>query len=187
VSAASDVAIVAFPAFTALAGAFFGARFETSTQKERELRELLDAATRKLPDVRLKLGECRSDLEREGPAASEYRRGRLEALDDARVDAEKLADLIATRAGCDEPACMAFNRALAARTGMTPNAVSQQLRVLRHLRMVIARREGRTARYRLHDEHIADLLAAVRNHVEHANRGWEDDATALRAPSRAGA
>jgi len=75
---------------------------------------------------------------------------------------------------------------LAARTGMTPNAVSQQLRVLRHLRMVIARRVARTARYRLHDEHIADLLAAVRHHVEHAHRGWADDVVALRAPSRAG-
>src|SRR5215211_8242638 len=47
---------------------------------------------------------------------------------------------------------------LAQRTGMTPNAVSQQLRVLRHLQMVAATREGRGMHYRLHDEHIADLL-----------------------------
>ncbi len=31
-------------------------------------------------------------------------------------------------------------------TGMAPNAVSQQLRVLRHLRMVAARRDGRRVR-----------------------------------------
>jgi len=63
---------------------------------------------------------------------------------------------------------------LASRTGMTPNAVSQQLRVLRHLRMVAARREGRHVHYRLHDDHIADLLAALRHQLEHAERGWID-------------
>ena len=57
---------------------------------------------------------------------------------------------------------------------MAPNAVSQQLRVLRHLRMVAARRDGRRVRYRLHDAHIADLLSAVRHQLEHAERGWSE-------------
>jgi DNA-binding transcriptional ArsR family regulator len=55
---------------------------------------------------------------------------------------------------------------------MDPSAVSQQLRVLRQLRFVVAAREGRRMRYRLHDHHVAELLAAVRHHHEHASRGW---------------
>jgi DNA-binding transcriptional ArsR family regulator len=55
---------------------------------------------------------------------------------------------------------------------MDPSAVSQQLRVLRQLRFVVAEREGRRMRYRLHDDHVAELLAAVRHHHEHASRGW---------------
>ncbi|MGH2955050.1 MAG: ArsR/SmtB family transcription factor [Solirubrobacterales bacterium] len=61
---------------------------------------------------------------------------------------------------------------LASRVGMEPSAVSHQLRILRQLRFVIAEREGRHIRYRLHDHHVADLLAAVRHHLEHAARGW---------------
>jgi DNA-binding transcriptional ArsR family regulator len=61
---------------------------------------------------------------------------------------------------------------LAAAVGMEPSAVSQQLRVLRQQRFVMPQREGRRIRYRLHDHHIADLLAAVRHHHEHAARGW---------------
>lgn len=57
---------------------------------------------------------------------------------------------------------------------LTPNAVSQQLRVLRHLRMVVARREGRSVRYRLHDTHIRDLLTAIRHQAEHAEHEWVD-------------
>lgn len=56
----------------------------------------------------------------------------------------------------------------------TPNAVSQQLRVLRHLRIVVARREGRSVRYRLHDTHIGDLLSAIRHQAEHAEHEWVD-------------
>src|SRR4051812_14753314 len=64
--------------------------------------------------------------------------------------------------------------ALAGRAGTTPNAVSQQLRILRHLRLVSARREGRRILYCLHDEHLVDLLAAIRHQLEHAERGWTD-------------
>jgi ArsR family transcriptional regulator, nickel/cobalt-responsive transcriptional repressor len=61
---------------------------------------------------------------------------------------------------------------LAGAVEMDPSAVSQQLRVLRQLRFVVAQRDGRRMRYRLHDEHVAELLAAVRHHHEHASRGW---------------
>jgi ArsR family transcriptional regulator, nickel/cobalt-responsive transcriptional repressor len=63
---------------------------------------------------------------------------------------------------------------LAARAALSPNAVSQQLRVLRHLRLVTTRRDGRRMLYRLHDEHLADLLGAIRHQLEHADRGWTE-------------
>jgi len=59
---------------------------------------------------------------------------------------------------------------LAADAGLQPNAVSQQLRVLRQPRFVIAERRGRHVLYRLHDDHVAALLAAVRHHHEHIER-----------------
>jgi ArsR family transcriptional regulator, nickel/cobalt-responsive transcriptional repressor len=61
---------------------------------------------------------------------------------------------------------------LAGAVEMEASAVSQQLRVLRHLRFVVAERYGRRMRYRLHDDHVAELLAAVRHHHEHVGRGW---------------
>jgi DNA-binding transcriptional ArsR family regulator len=64
---------------------------------------------------------------------------------------------------------------LAQFTGLAPNAISQQLRVLRHLRFVVVRRDGRRMIYRLHDEHIADLLGAIRHQHEHARHGWSEE------------
>ena len=61
---------------------------------------------------------------------------------------------------------------LAARAGVTPSAASQQLRVLRHLRFVATRRDGRAVLYTLHDDHVAALLDEVRNHLDHAAHGW---------------
>src|SRR5215216_6737245 len=61
---------------------------------------------------------------------------------------------------------------LAQRTGVTPSAASQQLRILRHLRFVATRREGRAILYRLHDGHVAVLLDEARNHLDHAALGW---------------
>jgi ArsR family transcriptional regulator, nickel/cobalt-responsive transcriptional repressor len=63
---------------------------------------------------------------------------------------------------------------LAAAVEMEPSSVSHQLRILRQLRFVVAEREGRHVRYGLHDHHVADLLAAVRHHLEHAEKGWAD-------------
>lgn len=58
---------------------------------------------------------------------------------------------------------------LVADTGMSSSAASQQLRLLRQARLVAVRREGRHAFYRLHDHHVADLLAAIRSHYDHAH------------------
>ncbi|HET9104153.1 MAG TPA: metalloregulator ArsR/SmtB family transcription factor [Solirubrobacteraceae bacterium] len=68
---------------------------------------------------------------------------------------------------------------LAEAAGITPAAASQQLRVLRHLKLVVASREGQSMLYRLHDEHVISLLDEVRNHAEHAARGWASDAAAM--------
>lgn len=54
----------------------------------------------------------------------------------------------------------------------TPAAVSQQLRVLRNLKLVATRREGQSVHYRLYDDHVSALLTEIRHHAEHAQRGW---------------
>jgi DNA-binding transcriptional ArsR family regulator len=50
---------------------------------------------------------------------------------------------------------------------MSESAVSHQLRGLRQLRLVQARREGRQIFYRLDDEHVADLLEQGMEHARH--------------------
>lgn len=54
---------------------------------------------------------------------------------------------------------------------MEPSAVSHQLRVLRHLGLVIGNRRGRTVVYALHDSHVADLLDQAVYHIEHLRLG----------------
>lgn len=56
---------------------------------------------------------------------------------------------------------------LAATAELGQSATSHHLRLLRALRLVRVRREGRHAYYALHNHHVADLLAAVRHHHEH--------------------
>ncbi|NOZ50445.1 MAG: helix-turn-helix transcriptional regulator [Chloroflexi bacterium] len=51
--------------------------------------------------------------------------------------------------------------------GMSQPAISHQLRVLRNLRIVTARREGRHVFYTLSDEHIHDLFQQGLAHVKH--------------------
>ena len=50
-------------------------------------------------------------------------------------------------------------------------AVSQQLRVLRHLGLVVGDRRGRQIIYALHDDHVAELLAQAVSHAEHLRLG----------------
>lgn len=63
---------------------------------------------------------------------------------------------------------------LAEAVEMEPSAVSHQLRVLRHLGLVIGERRGRTVVYALHDSHVADLIDQAVWHVEHLRLGIVD-------------
>ena len=56
---------------------------------------------------------------------------------------------------------------LAAAVEMEPSAVSQQLRLLRHLGLVVGKRDGRRVVYELHDEHVGQMLEQAISHVEH--------------------
>lgn len=50
---------------------------------------------------------------------------------------------------------------------MSQSGVSHQLRLLRNLRLVKFRRQGRMVFYSLDDEHICRLFAEGLNHIEH--------------------
>ena len=54
---------------------------------------------------------------------------------------------------------------------MQPSAVSQQLRQLRHLGLVVGERRGKQVIYGLHDTHVAELLDQAVFHVEHVRLG----------------
>ena len=57
---------------------------------------------------------------------------------------------------------------LAAVLGMTQSAVSHQLRSLRDLHLVKARRTGREIFYTLDDEHIRQLFQLGLHHIQHS-------------------
>ena len=59
---------------------------------------------------------------------------------------------------------------LATLVGTTESATSHQLRLLRNLRLVRARRDGRMVYYRLDDDHIVRLLAQGLEHVSEPRR-----------------
>src|SRR3954447_27020100 len=58
---------------------------------------------------------------------------------------------------------------LARATGLGPSVTSYQLRRLSDGRLLAVRPAGRHAYYRLHDHHVAELLAAIRHHYEHVH------------------
>src|SRR6266852_5697544 len=61
---------------------------------------------------------------------------------------------------------------LAEAVGMEQSAVSHQLRLLRHLGLVIGERQGRRVVYALHDSHVGVLLEEAVYHVEHVRLGY---------------
>ena len=63
---------------------------------------------------------------------------------------------------------------LADAVAMERSAVSQQLRVLRHLGLVIGERRGRRVVYALYDSHVADLLDQAVFHIEHVRLGYAE-------------
>ncbi len=50
---------------------------------------------------------------------------------------------------------------------MTHSSVSHQLRVLRQLRVVKNRKDGKSVYYSLDDEHVRNILAQGINHINH--------------------
>ena len=55
---------------------------------------------------------------------------------------------------------------LATLLGVTRPAVSHHLRILRHLRLVRYRRDGKIAYYSLDDSHISELIRTVQEHLD---------------------
>jgi ArsR family transcriptional regulator, nickel/cobalt-responsive transcriptional repressor len=60
---------------------------------------------------------------------------------------------------------------LAEAVGMEASAVSHQLRLLRHLGLVVGERDGRRVVYDLYDEHVGELLTQAISHAEHMRAG----------------
>lgn len=56
---------------------------------------------------------------------------------------------------------------IAARLRMTESAVSHQLRGLRQMKLVRARKDGRQVFYALDDDHVSKLYLMGLDHVEH--------------------
>ena len=54
---------------------------------------------------------------------------------------------------------------------MEQSSVSHQLRLLRHLGLVVGERVGRRTIYALHDSHVGDLLEEAVFHVQHLRLG----------------
>jgi DNA-binding transcriptional ArsR family regulator len=73
---------------------------------------------------------------------------------------------------------------LAAAVGMEGSAVSHQLRLMRHLGLVVGRRDGRSVVYALHDDHVGEMLEQVVSHVDHVRLGL---AARVESSVRAGA
>lgn len=57
---------------------------------------------------------------------------------------------------------------IAARLGMSPSAISHQLRILRNVRLVRFEKEGKGVRYALDDDHVEDILRIGVAHVNHS-------------------
>jgi len=69
---------------------------------------------------------------------------------------------------------------LAEAVGMEQSAVSHQLRLLRHLDLVVGERSGRRTIYALHDSHVGVLLEEAVYHVEHIRPGFPEPVDAGR-------
>ncbi len=67
--------------------------------------------------------------------------------------------------------------ALASAVGMEQSAVSHQLRLLRNLGLVDGERRGRSVRYTLYDDHVAQLLDEAIYHAEHVRLAAPDRPT----------
>jgi DNA-binding transcriptional ArsR family regulator len=59
---------------------------------------------------------------------------------------------------------------ISGRIGISESAVSHQLRLMRGMRIVRGRREGRCVYYTLDDQHVLDLFQQGLRHVSEARR-----------------
>jgi ArsR family transcriptional regulator len=117
----------------------------------------------------------RSDLCQETVIHEEHVRAAQERLVDG-LTATRLAELfkalsdptrvriLSALRGADAELCVCD---LAATLGMSQSAVSHQLRLLRTLRLVRYRKDGRMVYYSLDDEHVERLLAEGLDHMGH--------------------
>lgn len=104
-----------------------------------------------------------------------------ESTDLSSLDAETASLVAATMAALSTPSRVRILSRLSAgpcsvgelteHVAMEQSAVSQQLRVLRNLGLVVGERQGRHVLYALHDEHVGDLLAEAVSHAEHLRLG----------------
>src|SRR5215207_5929179 len=104
--------------------------------------------------------------------------GKLDALTAAQVAETMQALSTASRVRIlgrlrESPCAVAE---LAAAVEMEQSAVSHQLRLLRHLGLVVGARQGTRIVYALHDLHVAVLLAEATYLVEHLRLGLTDRA-----------
>jgi DNA-binding transcriptional ArsR family regulator len=65
---------------------------------------------------------------------------------------------------------------LTAAIGMEQSAISHQMRLLRTMGLIAARRQGRNIVYSLYDQHVAMLLDEAVYHSEHLRLGAPDTA-----------
>ena len=50
--------------------------------------------------------------------------------------------------------------------GMTQSAISHQLRIIKQVRLVKSRREGKTIYYSLADDHVKSIIGMAKEHLE---------------------
>jgi DNA-binding transcriptional ArsR family regulator len=68
---------------------------------------------------------------------------------------------------------------LATDVGMEQSAVSHQLRLLRHLGLVVGTRHGKSTVYALYDNHVAMLLDEAVYHIDHLRLGIRDQVSGV--------
>jgi ArsR family transcriptional regulator len=100
---------------------------------------------------------------------------RIEEAKAALLNRETITDLTETFKILSDPTRLSILLALsktelcvcdiASLLGATDSAVSHQLRLLRNLRLVKYRREGKMAYYSLCDEHIEDMISVAVRHA----------------------
>lgn len=75
---------------------------------------------------------------------------------------------------------------IAERLGLRQSTVSHQLRLLRNLRLVAHRKEGRTVYYQLSDEHVGTLLQQTLDHLLEERALTNNDSQPRTAPPSEG-